>query len=214
MNIILDTSNSFDQNEVDKKISAFTRDMLLTFQNVSVTTTHHGHLDVPLIKANHTNTTSTDCLVSIQTHIIEDSGQWNGFETIFHPTASQKALSLANRIQKNLIVSTAFKNLGVQKANFKFPQELSASWLTIVCKITINSSELLLLYSNIFQKTCAEAITKGIADEYNLQKKTTTPMLTGIYKVQIGTFKEKQNAKLLAERLKKDGYDPYITYEK
>lgn len=42
-------------------------------------------------------------------------------------------------------------------------------------------------------------------------EKVAEPASDVLYKVQMGAFKNKANAEALAEKLKKDGYDTYIT---
>lgn len=53
----------------------------------------------------------------------------------------------------------------------------------------------------------AEAICKGICEYYNI---SYVPPKEPIYYVQVGAFKEKKNADILAEKLIKDGYTVYI----
>lgn len=61
-----------------------------------------------------------------------------------------------------------------------------------------------------------KALTKTYLDALG---KTATPEPAGsdgdvLYRVQLGAFKNKANAEALAEKLKKDGYDTYITTAK
>ena len=59
----------------------------------------------------------------------------------------------------------------------------------------------------------AEAIAESICAEFDvdyvpIKQETNTDVL---YCVQIGAFKNKTNAEKLAEKMKKAGYDVYIT---
>jgi N-acetylmuramoyl-L-alanine amidase len=89
------------------------------------------------------------------------------------------------------------------------------------CGFMTNQKEAGLMHTEAFQKKCAEAISKGIAEQYHLVKKAVKPPVqtpsktspSGLYKVQAGAFKDRKNAEDLVKRLKESGFEAIIISE-
>lgn len=60
------------------------------------------------------------------------------------------------------------------------------------------------------RQNIAQATAKVIADHYALKLKPTTQTYDGLYRVQVGAFKNYDNAFKLATELKAKGYDAFI----
>lgn len=99
----------------------------------------------------------------------------------------------------------------------------------VECGFMTNRNEIKLLRSETYRRTIAEGIVKALAEQFNLQRKANaapapapapppakSPAAAkkdGLYKVQAGAFENEENAKELAERLRKAGFDVYIDQE-
>ncbi|WP_019243018.1 MULTISPECIES: N-acetylmuramoyl-L-alanine amidase [Bacillus] len=207
--------------EINRAIAAYTKAAILTYQNVNVIYTHNDKHDVPLkTRTDQANLIQATCFISIHANASGDGNTWNdanGIETFIHNHASKRSLSLAEKIQTNLIIATGLKDRGVRTSNFHVLRETKMAAVLIECGFMTNSDEIKLLRSETYRKACGEAIAKAIAEEYELKKFPEPPTinepLKGIYKVQIGAYKNKQHAEILANKLRKQGYDPFIIYQ-
>jgi N-acetylmuramoyl-L-alanine amidase len=203
--------------EFNRAVANYARDLLQEYENVTVYFAHSDKRDVPLQeRTNKANHLKVDCYVSI--HANAYGNTWNdvgGIETYVHVSKPPEATKLAEKIQRILVISTGLRDRGVKTADFHVLRETKMTAVLVECGFMTNREEVKLLRSDTYRRTCAEAIVKGIADQYKLKKKFVQlpPITKGFYKVQVGAFKELKNAEKLAERLRKDGYDPFIYFE-
>lgn len=235
MKIVLDAGHGYNtqgkrspdglkEYEINRSIAIYTKDILQTYQDVTVIFSHNDDRDVALKeRTTIANIAKADCFVSIHANAAGNGVNWhdaNGIETFIFTSGSAKSRTLAETVQKNLIAATGLRNRGVKTANFQVLRETKMPAILIECGFMTSQSEVKLLRSETYRKTCAEAIAKSIIEVFKLQKApqvakpTTRPSTQGIYKVQVGAFHSKQNADALAEKLKSQGYEPYIIFEK
>lgn len=191
--------------------------LLESYENITVYFAHSKKADIPLKeRTDKANRFKVDCYVAI--HANAYGTTWNnakGIETYVYPTKPKEAVELANRVQRNLIIATGLEDRGVKTADFHVLRETNMTAILSECGFYTNKAELKLIKSESYQKTCAEAIVKGIVDQYKLKKKkTTSPKKEtkpkSLYKVQLGAFSEKSNAEKFVKELKAKGYNPII----
>ncbi|MDE3840108.1 N-acetylmuramoyl-L-alanine amidase [Bacillus methanolicus] len=210
--------DGLQEYEFNRAVANFARDLLQEFENVAVYFAHSDQRDVPLQeRTDKANSLKVDCYVAI--HANAYGNTWNdagGIETYVHISKPLEATKLAEKIQQNLANSTGLRDRGVKTADFHVLRETKMTSVLVECGFMTNREEVKLLRSDNYRRTCAEAIVKAIADHYKLKKKIVQPppAAKGIYKIQVGAFKELKNAEELAERLRKDGYNPFIYFEK
>lgn len=210
--------------EFTRVVANFAKQFLESYQNVTVYFAHSDDRDVPLQeRTNKANELKVDVYVSI--HANAYGSNWNdanGIETYIHPRHSQVSTELAQKIQRYLIISTGLKDRGVKTADFHVLRETTMPAVLVECGFYTNHQEATLLRSETYRRTCADAIVKAIVDQYNLTKKANKPdkeptpssVNDGLYKVQVGAFREKKYADELVEALKKQGYEPYVYFDK
>jgi N-acetylmuramoyl-L-alanine amidase len=233
MKIMLDAGHGYNtagkrspdgmkEYEFNRKVTAYAKDFLESYQNVTVYFAHSDDVDVPLKeRTDAANHLKVDVYVAIHANAYGDT--WNdasGIETYIYPTKPKEAAELAQKIQKYLVTLTGLRNRGVKTANFHVLRETNMTSVLAECGFMTNQKEAGLMHTDTFQKTCAEAIVKALAEQYHLVKRelvktpqqpTTTS--TGLYKVQVGAFKDQKNAEDLVKRLKADGYEAIIDFE-
>lgn len=236
MNIMLDAGHGFDtagkrtpdglmhEYEFTREVAAYAKSFLANYQGVAVYLAHSDSEDVPLQqRTNKANSLPADVYVSI--HANAYGSNWSeaeGIETYVYVTKPQEALELANKIQKNIVIATGLKDRGVKTADFHVLRETTMTAVLIECGFMTNHREAALLKSDDYRRACAEAIVKGLAEQYRLTLKnhtvakaehtTTKPEPKGLYKVQVGAYKNKKNAEEVAEKLKQLGYSTYIYF--
>lgn len=221
MKIMLDAGHGYNtpgkrspdgmrEYEFNRVVASYTKELLEELNDVTVYFSHSDTKDVSLqertTKANRLN---VDCFISI--HANAYGTDWNnvrGIETYVYKTKPKEALELAERVQKNLIIMTGATNRGVKGANFHVLRATKMTAILVECGFMTNKEELSLLRSDLYRKTCAAAISKGVQEQYKLTKKTTQQKT---YKVEVGPFIEKKEAEQLVAKLSKDGYKASIT---
>jgi N-acetylmuramoyl-L-alanine amidase len=233
MKIVLDAGHGFEtqgkrspdgmkEYEFNRKVALFARDLLSQYVGVEVIFTHSDQDDVPLkTRTNKANSIKADLFISIHANAY-GSGGWNtaeGIETYVYTSQPKEAMSLAQKVQQNLIVATGLENRGVKTANFHVLRETHMTAILVECGFMTNKEEVRLLRSEYFQKTCAEAIVRGVVQLYKLKKKQSKPTTskpiaiptkTTLYKVQVGAFQNKEEAEKLADQLKNSGYEAIV----
>lgn len=209
--------------EFNSAVSNYTKQLLTNYNNVTVYFSHSDQNDVSLTaRTDKANSLNVDVFVSIHANAYGGGG-WNnvgGIETYVYPTKPPVAYQLAQKMQRNLVLSTGLQNRGVKTADFHVLRETKMDAVLAECGFMTNRDEIKLLRSETYRRTCAEAIVKALADQFQLKQKakqssapTPAPKQNGLYKVQAGAFEDLQNAEELAARLRKAGFDAFIDVE-
>jgi N-acetylmuramoyl-L-alanine amidase len=234
MKIMLDAGHGYNtpgkrspdgmrEYEFNRAVANYARTLLANYQNVTVYFSHSDQADVSLkARTDKANSLDVDVFVSIHANAF-GTGGWNtagGIETYVYPTKPPVAYQLAQKIQRNLVLATGLQNRGVKTADFHVLRETKMDAVLAECGFMTNREEIKLLRSETYRRTCAEAIVKALADQFKLQPKpkptpapAPTPKPDGLYKVQVGAFKDKENAEELADRLRKAGFEAFIDFE-
>lgn len=233
MKIMLDAGHGFDtpgkrspdgmrEYEFNRAAANYAKELLDGYQNVTVYFAHSDQTDIPLQqRTNSANNLRVDIYVSI--HANAASSTWSsagGIETFVYTTRPPGAVSLATKIQNQLVNKTGLRNRGVKTADFHVLRETNMDAVLVECGFMSNPDEIKLLRSEGYRRTCAEGIVAALTEQFGLVKKPTatpapqpTPAPTptsGLYKVQVGAFKQRDNAEGMATRLKNDGFQNFI----
>jgi N-acetylmuramoyl-L-alanine amidase len=168
------TPDGMREYEFNSSVAKYVRELLLDYQDVAVKFVHSDSRDVPLDeRADAANSWNADAYVSIHANAF-GSGGWNsanGIETYVHTSKPKEALSLAQKIQKNLIKNTGLSNRGVKAANFQVLRETAMTAILVECGFMTNREEAALLKTNAYRKNCARAIVGGLVEQFGLKKK-------------------------------------------
>jgi N-acetylmuramoyl-L-alanine amidase len=228
MKIMLDAGHGYNTSgkrspdgmkeyEFNRVVAEYAKQFFETYQNVTISFAHSDLTDVPLQqRTDKANNLKVDLYISI--HANAYGSGWNdagGIETYVYPQRTQQQYNLAQKIQTQLISQTGLRNRGVKAANFHVLRETYMSAILIEGGFMTNPAEIKLLRSDSYRRNVADAIVKAVAGFYGLQKKpipAPTPQ-TGLYKVQVGAFKQRANANALSEQLKRVGFSNFITSE-
>ncbi|WP_353654036.1 N-acetylmuramoyl-L-alanine amidase [Bacillus sp. ISL-55] len=218
--------------EFNRAVANYAKQLLADYKNVTVYFSHSDQRDVSLkARTDKANSLNVDIFVSIHANAFGGGGWSNvgGIETFVYPTRPPVAYQLAQKIQRHLVIATGLDNRGVKTADFHVLRETKMDAVLVECGFMTNRNEIKLLRSETYRKTIAEGIVKALAEQFKLQRKanaapapapTPPPAKSpspakkdGLYKVQAGAFDNEENAKELADRLRKAGFDVYIDKE-
>lgn len=184
-----------------------------------------GDTDVSLTsRVKLANDRKADAYVSIHANAhLSAWGSANGVET-FHHANSSNGKKLATIVQKHLSGGTKQSNRGVKTADFYELRATNMVAILVEAGFMDNLREAKLLLSDAFREECAIEVTKGICEYYgvvyvsgsapgapNTSTVTSKPS-TGdkLFRVQVGAFKDKNNAQALSNELKAKGYSNFI----
>jgi N-acetylmuramoyl-L-alanine amidase len=138
----------------------------------------------------------------------------NGIETYVYLTKPKEAYELALKIQQHLVEMTGLRDRGVKTADFHVLRETNMTAVLSECGFYTNKDEAERMMTEGFQRTCAQAIAQGIAEQYQLVKKSVpAPGGQAFFKVQVGAFSERKNADDLVASLKSKGFNSFIYSE-
>lgn len=171
-------------------------------------------------RADMANAWDADVLISV--HI--NAGKGTGFETyVYNGGVSSQTVALQNVLHGEILAAMRqFGNItdrGKKRANYAVLRETKMP-AVLTENLFIDSNDAKLLKNEAFLKAVGEAHARGIAKFLGLPQKTKLqpepkPQQKAsygkLYRVQVGAFKERENAERLAEELKKKGYTVYIT---
>lgn len=192
LRLALEVGNILSQNGVD-----------VTYTRVDDT------YDTPFEKATMGNNSGADLFLSIHRNSGPEPNTSKGVETLVFDNSGIKSV-IANNINSNLSKmgyvnrgTTERPNLVVLKRT-KMPAVLVEAGF-------INNDEDNKIFDENFEET-AQAIATGILDtlkETNMSTMENTKSKE-IYRVQVGAFENLENAVLMEQRLRKQGYNTFI----
>jgi N-acetylmuramoyl-L-alanine amidase len=152
--------------------------------------------------------------VHIDYHLNAFGNGWNnagGTEIYTYITKPKEATALAEKIQTNLVRELGFRNRGVKAADFQMLRETKMTAILIEFAFMTNQNEAMKMRTAEYQKRAAKAVVDGLVSQYGLTKKSSAnPDNNVLYRVQVGTFSDINNAKILVEALKTKGYPAII----
>jgi N-acetylmuramoyl-L-alanine amidase len=179
----------------------------LSKYDVDIVETRQGDETVSLKeRTDFLNKENVDLVLSIHAN----AGGGQGYEDfIFSGTVSSLTVKYRDILHDEVSNSNSMINRGKKRANFHMLRETKAPAILTENGFVDNVSDRAKMRNSLWLNQVSDAYVRAIVRMFNLKKKENDKM----YYVQIGAFKNKNNAKLLAEKAKKDGYNVYIKEE-
>lgn len=212
------TVDGMKEYEFNRGVANEMKKLFTDYEHVTVLFSHSDQHDVPLVsRTTKANQEKVDLFISIHANAHGDGSSWTstaGIETFVYETKPKSAYELAKIVQRSLIAHTARIDRGVKLANFHVLKATKMTAILCECGFMTNKQEAHLLRTGEYRHICAKAIVEGIATYYQLEKKESTEPSAStkeLFKVQVGAFKQKENAQTLAADLQHQGYKAFIT---
>ncbi|WP_071460779.1 N-acetylmuramoyl-L-alanine amidase [Bacillus massilinigeriensis] len=159
--------------EFNRAVAEYTRKLLVSYEDVTVTFAHSDERDIPLAeRTRKANLQRADLYVSI--HANAFSSGWSepgGIETYVYLRKPPVAYALAQKIQRNAVATTGLRNRGVKTADFHVLRETMMDAVLIEAGFMTNREESQLLLSETYRRIIAKAIASATAEQYRLKKK-------------------------------------------
>lgn len=195
--------NGMREKDLTLTISRQIRDMLLTeYDGVEVRMSRDSDTAVSLSeRATMANNWEADYFCSV--HI--NAGGGTGFESYIHSSLPTRTQQLQNIVHPAIVQEINVTDRGRKHANFVVLRETAMPAILTENLFIDNVNDAERLQSPSFLTRIARGHVTGITQAFGLERKTNS-----LYKVQCGAFSQRANADTLAERLRNDGYSPYI----
>ena len=205
------TGNGLQEKNVNLDIALRVRDFLSQY-DVDVKMSRIKDDTVTLRQRSSTaNDWGADFYVSI--HCNAFNGQVSGYEDFIYSGRTVKETPKYQDIMHKAIRDNTdfFNNRGKKKANFHVLRETKMPSFLSENGFIDNKKDAKLLKDKDRLDDIAYGHALGIVNSFNLKPKTADS--GKLYKVQVGAFKNKNNADKLAKELQGKGYETYIIHE-
>jgi N-acetylmuramoyl-L-alanine amidase len=187
------------------------------YENVSIQMSRTGDQTVSLIsRTNAANNWGADFYLSV--HI--NSGGGTGFESFVYPNVGRPTKTYQEHIHNKILEQVNLRNRGIKEANFHVLRESYMPAVLTENGFIDNSGDAANLKNPSFIESLARGHVNGIVAAFSLKKKAvqkpvqpTNPSVKGLFRVQIGAFKDKSNADLVENRAKAKGFQTYVKQE-
>lgn len=138
----------------------------------------------------------------------------NGFETHIYTKTDAQTKAFQNVMHQeilNKIKPFGITNRGKKASDFHVLRESHMPAILTENLFISNRSDSDKLKRSDYIQATAEGHVLGFEKFIGLKKSPQPESTRTLYKVQVGSFAEEENAKELMEKLKKDGYNPFIS---
>ncbi|UQD53295.1 N-acetylmuramoyl-L-alanine amidase [Bacillus methanolicus] len=186
---------------------------LANYENVAVLRLDDptGQRDIPLQeRSDRANAWGAN--VHIDIHANASGAVWSdarGIETYVYTTRLKEAVSLAQKVQANLIKATGLKDRGVKAADFHMLRETKMTAILVECGFMTNKEEAKLLKSDNYRRIVAGAILAALVEQFGLKKKAKKE------ETKVASYQLSEQENKMIDELKKlgitDGKNPERT---
>lgn len=152
------------------------------------------------------NKWGSDFFLSI--HI--NAGGGEGFESFIYPSVTDKTVAIQNVLHGEIVKATGFKDRGKKRQNFHVLRESKMSALLTENGFIDNVNDSIKLRKEEFIDKIALGHVRGLEKAFGLKLKKSTNPTEKLYRVQVGAFKEMENAIKLVDKLKELEIDAII----
>lgn len=145
------------------------------------------------------------------------SASANGFDSHIYTDVDSKTKSFQNVMHEEIVKKIkpfGITDRGKKQSNFHVLRESHMTAILTENLFISNKADSDRLKRSDYIQATAEGHVIGLEKFIGLKKSQQPPKSEStltLYKVQVGSFAEKENAEKLAEQLKKDGYKPFIS---
>lgn len=157
--------------------------------------------DSPLQKAQMANEAEGDWFLSFHRNASGQANQYEGVQTLVFDLSGDK-VELAKKINENL-AELGFRNIGVEERPDLTVLRRTKMPAVLIETGFINSDQDNELFDDQFEaiaRAIADAVLETVSEEQNMQ----------MYHVQVGAYRNRQNADAMAQRLVQDGFSAEI----
>lgn len=160
------------------------------------------------------NKFGADFYLSIHHNAGINGGKGGGICAIVHTKPSAESVAWQKDLYNALIANTGLKGnraTPLAKMNLHEVREPKMPSVLLELGFMDSATDVPVILTEKFADQCAAAIVSVLAKRGGLKPKPVQKPSGKIYRVQVGTYSEKANAEAMLSKLKKAGFDGYIT---
>ncbi len=201
------TLNDRIADKIEKQLSAYEGYSLLRTDDTQ------GEKNISVEeRAAAANSFGADVYISIHHNAGIGGGSGGGIVAYTYTNVSEATKQWQKELYEALIEKTGLKGNRAQPlatANLAECRLTKMPAVLLELGFMDSATDVPIILSEDYADKCAKAIVEVIVRRGGLTKKATAPA-DGLYRVQVGAFRVKENAEKFAEELKSKGYDAII----
>lgn len=204
--------NGLKEKDITLKLAQKVEALLKKYLDVQTKMSRTGDTYPSLSsRTNDANSWEADFFMSF--HI--NAGGGAGYEDFVFP-GSSKSIAYQNIMHAEIIKNISkMKNRGKKQADYQVLRNTKMPSILTECGFIDNVADAASLKQEAFLDGLAQGHVNGLVKSFGLKEKVVAPVNKTetkgkLYKVQVGAFKEKQNATDLQGDLKKKGFSAII----
>ena len=207
---------------LNNRVANYVEDLLKGFEGVEVLRIDDrtGKTDVPLAtRTRKANEFKADIFISIHHNAGINGGAGGGITVYRYPNSSKMTKAMQKRLYDLLIKHTGLKGnraspLG--EANFHVLRETKMAAVLIENGFMDSRTDVPIILSDTHARKTADGIVEFVVEHFKLKKKpkpkSTPAKNDGFYRVVVGSFKDRKNAEEQQKKLKKAGFNSFLSY--
>ncbi len=210
--------NGIQEKDINLKIALAVGQQITKEYEAEVLYSRTTDVEVALSERSRmANQAGADLFVSFHSNGFNDSSV-HGYEDFIFTSPMPRTVQIRDVFHSEVSavwVKRGRRNRGKKQANFAVLRETRMSAILVENGFVTNPQDATLLKNEDFLKELVAAHVAGIAKAMGLKKKDTAPPSsqpeTGkLYRVQVGAFRNRDNAERLVRQLKEKGFDAFI----
>ena len=210
--------NGIQEKDINLKIALAVGQQITKEYEVEVLYSRTTDVEVALSERSRiANQAGADLFVSFHSNGFGDSSV-RGYEDFIYTSPMPRTVAIRDVIHDEVSavwVKHGSRIRGKKQANFAVLRETRMSAILVENGFLTNPRDAELLKNEAFLKELVAAHVAGIAKAMGLKKKDTAPPSshpeTGkLYRIQVGAFRNRDNAERLVRQLKEKGFDAFI----
>ena len=204
--------------KIEAKLKAYTGYELIRLDDTT------GITDVALkTRTNKANEWGADFYLALHHNAVDPKAYTNvngikclnggGIVAIVYTKASKKSGEWQKALYDSLIKHTGLKgNRSTPLAKMDLHEVRESNMPAVLLELGFMDSaqDVPVILTEEYADKCATAIVEVLAEKGGLKKVTATPTTGKLYRVQVGAYRNRENAEKLQQELKKAGYNSFI----
>ena len=209
-------ANGLQEKNITLKIATRIRDILaLEYEGLAVKLSRSTDSTVSLkARTDEANNWGANYFLSV--HV--NSGGGEGFESFIFTNTDSRTQEIQRIMHDAILESLQVRDRGAKTNNFHVLRESHMPAVLTEILFIDNAKDSDLLKSEEFLERAARGHVNGLERAFKLKRVQTQPEVDKVaeaaprelYRVQVGAFKEKENAERLAKELTEKGFSAYI----
>ena len=197
-------------DKIETKLSAYEGYVLLRVDDTT------GNTDVPLkTRTDRANAFGADIYLSIHTDALGKGKPFNGggITAFVYTKVSAKTLEWQKAFYDAVIKHTKLKgnrDTPLKKANLHECRETNMPAVLLECGFMDSKTDVPIILTDAFADKVATGCVEVLVAKGNLKKKVVVPTTDKLYRIQVGAYRDRENAQRIVDMLKADGYDAII----